>query len=86
MLIESMSALGVEVGRAIVPASVHIAEDPKLLQDPASFPVQVSRLDPTYIAIDRSPFEVTLKHLSPPVGEADTEIVHAKFVIGADGK
>ncbi|KAF8726096.1 hypothetical protein AX14_008078 [Amanita brunnescens Koide BX004] len=68
MLIESMSALGVEVGRAIVPASVHIAEDPKLLQDPASFPVQV-----------------TLKHLSPPVGEADTEIVHAKFVIGADG-
>ena len=45
MLIDSMSAMGVEVNRAIVPTSMHIAEDPKLLQDPASFPVQVCHFE-----------------------------------------
>ncbi|KAF8715652.1 hypothetical protein AX14_012519 [Amanita brunnescens Koide BX004] len=68
MLLDSMTTMGVEVSRAVVPTSMHIVEDPKLLQDPASFPI-----------------EVTLKRLNPPEGQADTEIVHAKFVIGADG-
>ncbi|KDQ61462.1 hypothetical protein JAAARDRAFT_54828 [Jaapia argillacea MUCL 33604] len=31
------------------------------------------------------PLKVTLKHLEPVEGESDTEIVHAKYVVGADG-
>ena len=44
MLLDSMTTMGVEVSRAVVPTSMHIVEDPKLLQDPASFPIEVSRL------------------------------------------
>ena len=54
MLIDSMSTMRVEVNRAIVPTSMHIANDPNLLQDPASFPVQVSQfLDTTYSALTK---------------------------------
>ncbi|EIW58510.1 uncharacterized protein TRAVEDRAFT_58730 [Trametes versicolor FP-101664 SS1] len=31
------------------------------------------------------PVKVTLKYLDPPAGQSDTEIVSAKFVLGADG-
>lgn len=30
--------------------------------------------------------QVTLKYLDPPEHQGDSEIVHAKFVLGADGK
>lgn len=30
--------------------------------------------------------QVTLKYLDPPTGQSDTEIVNAKFVLGADGQ
>lgn len=42
MFLDSMRTQGVEVDRGIVPTSMHILKDPKLLQDPASYPVQVS--------------------------------------------
>ncbi len=29
--------------------------------------------------------QVTLKYLEPPEGQSDSEVVHAKFVLGADG-
>jgi phenol 2-monooxygenase len=29
--------------------------------------------------------QVTLQHLNAPNGQEDTEVVHAKFVVGADG-
>lgn len=45
MFLDSMRTHGVEVDRAIVPTSIHISKDPKLLQDPASHPVQVSHPD-----------------------------------------
>jgi phenol 2-monooxygenase len=31
------------------------------------------------------PVKVTLQHLNAPNGQEDTEVVHAKFVVGADG-
>ncbi|KAF8333838.1 FAD binding domain-containing protein [Amanita rubescens] len=42
MFLDSMRTNGVEVDRGIVPTSIHISKDPKLLQDPASYPVQVT--------------------------------------------
>ncbi|KAF8332459.1 FAD binding domain-containing protein [Amanita rubescens] len=40
--LDSIRTSGVEVDRAIVPTSIHISKDPKLLQDSASYPVQVT--------------------------------------------
>ena len=37
-------------------------------------------------SINNSFLQVTLKRLNAPDGQPDTEIVHAKFVIGADGE
>ena len=34
---------------------------------------------------DSHPVKVTLKHLEPEAGEPEEEIVHAKYVLGADG-
>lgn len=41
---DSMSIMGVEVERPVVPISMQISDDPKILEDPSSFPIQVSHL------------------------------------------
>lgn len=68
IFIDSMSTMGVKVTRPVVPTSLELSQDEKLLKDPQA-----------------RPLKVTLKYLDLPEGQADTEIVHAKFVIGADG-
>ncbi len=80
---DSMSTMEVEVERPVVPISMEISEDPKILEDPSSsFPIQVSRRS-TYLAITEISSQATLKYLDD---QDSTEVVHAKFVIGTDGE
>ncbi|KAF4569561.1 hypothetical protein EYR40_008541 [Pleurotus pulmonarius] len=67
---DSMRSMGVQVDRPTVPESIQMSQDADVLKDPTAYPVRV---------------RVVLKHLRAADGEVDTEVVHAKFVVGADG-
>ncbi|KAA1476570.1 hypothetical protein DENSPDRAFT_785394 [Dentipellis sp. KUC8613] len=69
LFINSMRKLSLEVERPIVPSFLEISSDEALLKDPQSHPVKV-----------------VLQHLDAE-GEHPvcSEIVHAKYVLGADG-
>lgn len=71
IFLDSMREMGLEVDRPIVPASLELSTDEKVLGDPNSYAVKA-----------------TLKHLDAQNGKNETgvvEIVHAKYVVGADG-
>ncbi|KAL0571440.1 hypothetical protein V5O48_010530 [Marasmius crinis-equi] len=69
IFLDNMREMGVKVDRPIIPTLIQLSEDQSLLNDPESFPVRVE-----------------LKHLEPAEGDGDdTEIVNAKYVLGADG-
>ncbi|PCH36404.1 hypothetical protein WOLCODRAFT_140399 [Wolfiporia cocos MD-104 SS10] len=70
IFLDSMAALGVHVERPIVPTSIELTTVETELKDPNSHAVKV-----------------VLKHLDAAATEdaTETEIVHAKFVLGADG-
>lgn len=68
IFLDSMSDMGMQVERPVVPSSIEVSTDEAELKDPQSHPVKV-----------------VLKHLDVPEGKVDTEIVRAKFVLGADG-
>ena len=71
IFLDSMRDMGLEVERPIVPTALELSADAALLADPNSYSVKA-----------------TLKHLDAEDGETDTgvaEIVHAKYVVGADG-
>ena len=80
-----MKKEGLQVERPIVPIALQISDDPKELADPLAYPVKV-RTFPTHLPLflKRNSFQVVLKHLAKESGD-DTEIVRAKFVVGADG-
>jgi len=83
-----MKKEGLQVERAIVPIALQISEDPKEIADPHAYPVKVRNF-PTQLnappSLKRnSSSQVVLKHLAKASGD-DTEIVRAKFVVGADG-
>ncbi|KAF8159367.1 FAD binding domain-containing protein [Crassisporium funariophilum] len=68
IFLDSMQGFGVEVDRPMVPTALQLSQDLRILEDPQSYPVQV-----------------TLRNTGTSDVQVDTEIVHAKFVIGADG-
>ncbi|KZT01969.1 uncharacterized protein LAESUDRAFT_730674 [Laetiporus sulphureus 93-53] len=68
IFLDSMTSLGIEVERPVVPTSIELSQDDAVLKDPKMHAVKV-----------------VLRHLDIPEGKPDTEIVHAKFVVGADG-
>ncbi|PCH36417.1 hypothetical protein WOLCODRAFT_28542 [Wolfiporia cocos MD-104 SS10] len=70
IFLDSMTALGVHVERPVVPTSIELSAIDAELKDPNSHAVKV-----------------VLKHLDAAAteGATETEIVHAKFVLGADG-
>ncbi|KZT01975.1 uncharacterized protein LAESUDRAFT_730684 [Laetiporus sulphureus 93-53] len=68
IFLDSMTSLGIQVERPVVPTSIELSQDDAVLKDPSMHAVKV-----------------VLKHLDVPEGKPDTEIVHAKFVVGADG-
>ena len=71
IFLDSMRDMGLEVERPIVPTALELSADATLLADPNSYSVKA-----------------TLKHLDAEDGKTDTgvvEVVHAKYVVGADG-
>ena len=77
-----MSSWGVEVERPITPTCLEISNDPKELVDPSSHPVKVRSCFQA-VSYIYSSIKVLLKRLN---GEEDTEVVRAKYVVGADGE
>ncbi|EIM80353.1 uncharacterized protein STEHIDRAFT_68295 [Stereum hirsutum FP-91666 SS1] len=73
MFLESMEKHNCRVERPVVPKILEITADEKRLRDAEDYAVMVS-----------GDF-VKLQRLAPQPGEPETEIVHAKFVIGTDG-
>ena len=78
-----MSSWGVEVERPITPTCLEIPNDPKELADPSSHPVKVRSCFQAAVSYIYSSIKVLLKRLN---GEEDTEVVRAKYVVGADGE
>ncbi|KZT07230.1 uncharacterized protein LAESUDRAFT_120001 [Laetiporus sulphureus 93-53] len=68
IFLDSMTSLGIEVERPVMPTSIELSQDDAILKDPSMHAVKV-----------------VLKHLDVPEGKPNTEIVHAKFVVGGDG-
>ncbi|KIK04558.1 hypothetical protein K443DRAFT_92950 [Laccaria amethystina LaAM-08-1] len=75
IFLDSMESLGVKVCRPLTPTSIQVSENDDQLKDVNSHPVRVSFI------LGR----VVLRNLSPLDDHEESEIVHAKFVIGADG-
>ncbi|KZP17569.1 hypothetical protein FIBSPDRAFT_746817 [Athelia psychrophila] len=70
IFIDAMQPLGLVVERQTVPVSMQLSKDAAELNDPSAYPVHV-----------------VLQHLDSNAtqGDAETETIHAKFVVGADG-
>lgn len=81
-----MQRYGVGVERPRRPSAIEISEDPNELSSPSSYPVKVSSLLIALGVCKRRSLQVTVEHLNATDDESKTEIVHAKFVVGADGK
>jgi hypothetical protein len=86
MFIDALTKLGVTIDRPIKPTSLVISEDPAVLQDPTSYATQVSfgAREEAYLLNTRD--KIVLEHLNDDNSANSTEVVHAKFVLGADGK
>ena len=86
-----MKAHGVTVERPIVPTSIELSKSEEELKDPNARPVKVIKLGSSLLVTGCGPDacfalpQVTLKYLDAPDREGDSEVVHAKFVLGADG-
>ncbi|KAF8806894.1 hypothetical protein BYT27DRAFT_7233651 [Phlegmacium glaucopus] len=65
IFLDSMRTFGVTVDRPVIPVSIQLSEDRKVLDDVHAYPVVLRRTDCD--------------------DESGNEVVHAKFVIGADG-
>lgn len=78
--------MGLEVSRPIVPVAIQI--DEALVDDFNAYPVRVrlkSRFPISIFAsVSNRNLQVVLKH-ERPEDEEQTEIVYAKYVLGADG-
>lgn len=82
IFLNSLRDLNVEVNRPIVPTSIKIIEEK--VNDPTAHAVQVIQL---YFAPSQFlPFPFLQVVLQQTDGGQESEIVNAKFVIGADGK
>ncbi|OCB87643.1 hypothetical protein A7U60_g5169 [Sanghuangporus baumii] len=69
IFLDSMRQYGLQIDRPVIPTAIKLDDRPEVLESLDSYPV-----------------EVTLNHLSDEQEEtSETEIVHAKYVLGADG-
>ena len=77
-----MHSLGVSVDRPFIPVSIELSEDKNVLEDVDAYPVKVYHFQ-TLFTISLTTLQVVLRRIDND--NSDTEVVHAKFVIGADG-
>ncbi|KAF9046227.1 FAD binding domain-containing protein [Panaeolus papilionaceus] len=71
VFLDSMKSLGIEVERPAMPVSIEVTSDADALKDPNAYAIKT-----TIEHIDENPHAIT---------ERKREVVHSKFVIGADG-
>ena len=78
-----MHSLGVSVNRPFIPVSIELSEDKNVLEDVDAYPVKVYHFQMLF-TISLTTVQVVLRRIDDD--NSDTEVVHAKFVIGADGQ
>ncbi|KDQ19531.1 hypothetical protein BOTBODRAFT_28107 [Botryobasidium botryosum FD-172 SS1] len=76
---DGMKEDGVEVEQGVMPIALEISDDKEMLQSPTAYPVKITlqRLQPGEVA-DRAA-------AASQVNGDESEIVRAKYVVGADG-
>lgn len=88
IFLDSMAQSGVSVDRPVQPVALELSDDPKQLADPRSYSVKATlkRLSETHAASIPVEQHINTPLNSPPTDENDeTEVVWAKYVVGADG-
>ena len=80
-----MRTFGVEVNRPIIPVSIQLSEDKTVLDDIHAYPVKESHFISPLQRILNNIAQVVLKRVDCD-DDSGTEIVNAKFMIGADGE
>lgn len=86
IFLDSMAASGLQVARPVKPSSIELSQNEVELKDSTSYPVRVRPDGFRYRGTRFTQhMQVVLKHLDVPEGDSQTEIVKAKFVVGADG-
>ncbi|KAG8995663.1 hypothetical protein FRB94_008888 [Tulasnella sp. JGI-2019a] len=86
---DSMKNLGLQVDRPLQPVELQVSQDTKELSDPDAYPIKVTlkRLDDSQAAdVAKDRHINTGGPTPPPVNRfEETEVVRAKYVVGADG-
>ena len=86
IFLDSMHAFGASVDRPYIPVSVELSEDRNILDDADAYPVKVYHFQ-TFFQLSLTTWQVVLRRIDCDIDEESSpEVVHAKFVIGADGK
>ena len=80
-----MHTVGVSVNRPFKPVSIELSEDKNVIEDVDAYPVKVVCHFQMLFTISLTSAQVVLKRIDDD-DKSDTEVVHAKFVIGADGQ
>ena len=80
-----MHTLGVSVNRPFIPVSIELSEDKNVLEDVDAYPVKVYRFQMLF-TISLTTVQVVLRRIDDDDDKSGSEVVHAKFVIGADGQ
>ena len=80
-----MHTLGISVNRPFIPVSIELSEDKNVLEDVDAYPVKVYQFQLLF-TISLTTLQVVLRRIDNDDKSDETEIVHAKFVIGADGQ
>ena len=84
MFLDSMHTLGVSVNRPFIPVSMELSEDENILRDVDAYPVKVYFFQMLF-TISLTTVQVVLRRIDDD-DKSNSEVVHAKFVIGADGQ
>lgn len=83
MLLDGLLKEGVIVDRPTRPSSITLSDDETVLKDTSKYPITVCGASIEFIISCLTILKVVLDHLE---GEAvQQEVVHAKFLVGADG-
>ena len=80
---DSMQGMGVTVDRPVYPTSLELSKNEAELKDPNSHPIKV-HFSPICALLNQLLYVMYQVALLRD-GSTDTEIVRAKFVVGADG-
>jgi phenol 2-monooxygenase len=78
-----MHTFGVSVNRPYIPVSIELSEDKNVLEDVDAYPVKVCHFQ-MLSTMSLTTVQVVLRRIDDD--KSDSEVVHAKFVIGADGQ